>query len=351
MAKARSRRPAQESRLRATEEAAAAVDETDDPDETDAPDETRDVENADVGAVPDDAADADDDSEAPDDEDAGDDPDDEDADDEDADDEPATKAAQQRASRRSAARRKAARPSAAARTRRQRLAELEAVRKQEAKRRSLILLGICVICALGLLAYPVYVFAQDAVLRATPRTSLGVTTVQAGCLPIRTSPASGNQQHVPDGTIVQYDRLPPDSGPHYDHWAPFDTKFYTMADRPEVEVLVHNLEHGYILAWYDVDNMSAKDVKTLKAIASTFNSNDPDSKFIAAPWSVSTDGGSFPDGTHLALSRWTADVDTTTGTVSNQQGVQEFCGQVSGEVIEAFHVKYPALIAPEPDGG
>ena len=33
--------------------------------------------------------------------------------------------------------------------------------------------------------------------------------------------------------------------------APFNRKFYTDKDRPELEALVHNLEHGYTILWYD----------------------------------------------------------------------------------------------------
>ena len=30
-----------------------------------------------------------------------------------------------------------------------------------------------------------------------------------------------------------------------------ERKLYTADDRPELETLVHNLEHGYTILWYD----------------------------------------------------------------------------------------------------
>ena len=48
-------------------------------------------------------------------------------------------------------------------------------------------------------------------------------------------------------------RTPPDSGSHYANPAPFTKHFYAEADRPAVETLVHNLEHGYTVVWYRAD--------------------------------------------------------------------------------------------------
>ena len=67
-----------------------------------------------------------------------------------------------------------------------------------------------------------------------------------------------------------------------------------MADRPPVETLVHNLEHGYTVLWY---REGAPDdvVDDAERAAKTFGGDDydPADKFIAAPWSEA-DGGPFP---------------------------------------------------------
>jgi len=233
-------------------------------------------------------------------------------------------------------------------SRRHRLAAMEAKRKRDARRRTLILLGICLVCALGLLAYPVFLFAQDASLRSRPVGSLGVSADTAGCLPVVKHPATGNQQHVPVGTVVPYTQLPPDSGAHYDTPAPFQTHFYTVQDRPQVETLVHNLEHGYLLIWYNAD-MSASQIKVLKYITRTYSGSDPRDKVIAAPWDTKTDGGAFDGGTNLVLARWYADPKDP-GNAAKQQGIRLACTEVSGAVIDRFHNDYPVADSPEPNG-
>ena len=55
--------------------------------------------------------------------------------------------------------------------------------------------------------------------------------------------AAGTGEHV--DTKVDYETVPPSHGAHFAAPAVSDRKFYTAADRPELETLVHNLEHGY----------------------------------------------------------------------------------------------------------
>lgn len=236
-------------------------------------------------------------------------------------------------------------------SRRARLAGLEAQHQRQRRARIAGLVGLCIVLALAVLAYPVYLYVDDAVSRATPRTSLGVPVDQAGCLPDESNPALGNQQHVDDGTVVQYQHLPPDSGPHYNQWAAFGQKFYDTGDRPEVERLVHNLEHGYTLVWYDADTIPDDDLRALRSLAGTFDGQDPSTnKFIAAPWSPTNDGGSFPEGTQIVATRWTADPENP-GDAAAQQGVRMACAKVSGQAISDFMAKYPVTNSPEPNGG
>ena len=72
---------------------------------------------------------------------------------------------------------------------------------------------------------------------------------------------------------MDYAQSPPDSGKHYPTPAPFTKHFYAEADRPPVETLVHNLEHGYTVVWYRADAPS-KQIKNLQRIAKTFGSDD-----------------------------------------------------------------------------
>ncbi|MBA3528726.1 MAG: hypothetical protein H0T91_05355, partial [Propionibacteriaceae bacterium] len=105
--------------------------------------------------------------------------------------------------------------------RRDKLASFEAARKKEQRRRNLGMLVICVVLALALLAYPLYLFVDDYRASKVSIGDLGASVANAGCDPARENAAKGNEEHVADGTPVTYDQHPPDSGPHYATPAPF----------------------------------------------------------------------------------------------------------------------------------
>jgi hypothetical protein len=108
-------------------------------------------------------------------------------------------------------------------------------------------------------------------------------------------------------------------------------------DRPEVERLVHSLEHGHTILWYDdTVKPGTEAYKNIQAISKTFDEGD---KFIAAPWEKA-DGKAFPSGKHVALTHWTGP--------EKQQGITQYCGAPSGAVVEQFMDEYPASSAPEP---
>ena len=233
---------------------------------------------------------------------------------------------------------------AAGASRRDRLASFEAARKAEQRRRTLGLFVICGVLALALLAYPVYLFVNDQRARSSTISEFGTDLAGAGCSNPQENPATGNQQHVAEGTPVTYDRVPPDSGPHYASPAPFTKHFYAVADRPPVETLVHNLEHGYTIAWYRPDAPSDQ-ITALENLAKTFGDKySLADKFIAAPW---TDPG-FPEGKNVVLTHWYADPSAPTAA-AKQKGIRQECGAVSGAAIEAFMKKYPAADSPEPN--
>lgn len=72
--------------------------------------------------------------------------------------------------------------------------------------------------------------------------------------------------HVPLGQRVTYRTDPPNSGPHYDRWAP--PGFYTQ---PIVdELLVHNLEHGHIIIFYRPGELSPEDEAYLLTLTRTY---------------------------------------------------------------------------------
>jgi hypothetical protein len=234
-------------------------------------------------------------------------------------------------------------------SRRDKLASLETARKKEQRTRTVRLLVICIVLALALLAYPVYLFVDDYRARNATIEDLGTSIAAAGCDPIAEQVATGNQDHVPEGTKVDYAQSPPDSGTHNPSPAPFTKHFYSEADRPAVETLVHNLEHGYTVVWYRAD-APEEQIQNLERIAKTFGSDDynPVDKFIAAPWS-DADGAGFPAGKNVVITRWTADPNNP-ADVTKQRGVRQACTEVSGAAIKDFMTKYPVDNSPEPNG-
>ena len=215
------------------------------------------------------------------------------------------------------------------------------------KRRTYLVIAACVVVALVIVGAAAVPLLRQKRANSGALGDLGVAAKAAGCQPLVKKKANGNQQHEQEGTAITYPDAPPAFGPHYPVTAPFSRKFYTSSDRPTVPYLVHNLEHGYTLLWYD-DTVakSSGDLATVKAIASKFqDSQKQTAKFIAVPW-TSKDGKAFPKGTHVALSHWSTQKDPT--DVSKQQGVWEYCARPSGAVVKSFMKAYPYSDSPEP---
>jgi hypothetical protein len=82
---------------------------------------------------------------------------------------------------------------------------------------------------------------------------VGVAAAAAGCNEIQ-RPEELDQDHVPDGEMVDYNTDPPTSGPHYAQWVDPPDFFPPGAlDQIPRERFVHNLEHGQIVFWYRPD--------------------------------------------------------------------------------------------------
>jgi hypothetical protein len=222
--------------------------------------------------------------------------------------------------------------------RRARIEQLERERKAAERKRLFLFSGIIGLVALviiGVVAFELVNRAQDQqAIASTDLAEFGVPASAAGCSPVQEEPASGGADHVEPPQPVQYDQAPPASGPHRPTWAAFDRKFYTVDDRPEVEMLVHNLEHGYNILWYDetiVDDEQA--LAEVERLSQKFEGSerDPANAFIAAPW-TSEDGGQFPQGKHFALTHWYAEP----GTGADEKGITQYCERLSGEVVGDF---------------
>lgn len=228
----------------------------------------------------------------------------------------------------------------------ERKAMIEQLRREQKRKERLRtwgILGVSGLVVVLLLGFAVgkYVKDQRAAdkLSNAAMSSIGVSRSAAGCSPIKTVDASGSGQHLDPPTVIRYPDAPPAFGKHWGNFLIGSEirTFYSRSDVPEIERLVHSLEHGHTILWYD--DTVKKGSKDYEAIQQMAEKMGLDSYFIAAPYS-GTDGGTFPEGKHVALTHWTGP--------RNQKGVWEYCGKPSGEVVKDFTEKYPKDNAPEP---
>jgi hypothetical protein len=217
--------------------------------------------------------------------------------------------------------------------------------KRQEKRRTTAIIAVCAVVALAIVAIPAYQVFKQEKAAAGELTTIGVPADKAGCQDIITKSAEGNNDHREEGSTIIYPDAPPAFGPHYAQPASFSRKYYAIGDRPAVSYLVHNLEHGYNILWYDqtvADN--ADQLAAVKAIASKFEGKKLTDKFIAAPW-TDKDGKAFPGGAHVALTHWSMGKDPK---ANKQVGVWKYCDAPSGEVVSEFVKDYPYSDSPEP---
>jgi hypothetical protein len=146
-------------------------------------------------------------------------------------------------------------------------------------------------------------------------------------------------QHVANGvcrenpsscglTANPYSSLPGSSGPHWQ--APTNWGVYAT---PQAESqLIHNLEHGGIVIWYDADAVDATGVDELASLVERQNAQGVGGryKWILSPW-----GGADPLPAAVVATAWNwilelDEVDTA--------AIETFAGEHYG-------------IAPEPNGG
>jgi hypothetical protein len=233
---------------------------------------------------------------------------------------------------------------------RDRRAVVEQMRRDQRRKERRRTIAVIVACAVVALVI-VGVAAVPLLLNRPPSgalTELGASTGSAGCQSVEKKKASGNQEHRPVGTKITYAEAPPAFGPHWPTPAAFARKFYTSADRPALEYVVHNLEHGYTLLWYDETvAKNKKQVAVIKAIAAKYQGQKLSDKFIALPW-TSKDGKPFPGGKHIALTHWSAGGDPS--DVKKQVGVWQYCSRPSGQATKTFTKDYPYTDSPEPQG-
>jgi len=127
----------------------------------------------------------------------------------------------------------------------------------------------------------------------------GITVLVLGILGILISQGSkptvgeavtipaGYQTHVEIGAPLTYPSDPPAGGLHYAE--EFEAGFYdetNIPDRPgDVEgYLVHNLEHGYVIFWYNCAKLDESACNNLKTQIKDVMQAKNNFKLIAIPW-------------------------------------------------------------------
>ena len=230
-----------------------------------------------------------------------------------------------------------------------RKAKIEQMRREQRRKeqlRSYGILGVCGVLVVALLGFAVYKYVDDKReqdrLAGQPLEKIGVGRDAAGCSAIKTENATGNQDHVAEPTPIRYPDAPPAFGSHRPNFLQGSEikTFYTRSDVPDITRLVHSLEHGYTILWYDDDvKEGSKEYQALQSLGNRLSVSD---KFMAAPYVTKDDGGTFPSGKSVALTHWTGP--------SDQKGAWEYCSGVSGAVVADFMKTYDKDDAPEPGG-
>ena len=254
-------------------------------------------------------------------------------------------------------------------SRRDRANELLSQQKRADKRQGMMIIGVCVAVAVlivGAAAFrPIKDWWDQRAFDDKSVSEIGAAA--STCSPLIKKKASGNQEHVDPGTPVDYPESPPAFGKHEVYPDDMERKLYTDTDRPNIEQLVHNSEHGYTILWFKDIDRGSDEWNDLKAIATKlkgtsnmrmkfkaveWTGDDPQWSDDGEPWTTEDGEEIDTDGMHVALTHWSkGGKDADISEVEKQRGIWQFCPTVSGEALADFMEKYPYMDSPEPNGG
>lgn len=193
---------------------------------------------------------------------------------------------------------------------RQEIRERRKVKRRKAKRRRYMFLGGIGLAVLALFSYILWSNVRPAAGEEIP--------VMSNAL-----------EHVPEGQDPgPLNSDPPTSGPHYAR--SFDPGFYRPSD-PAVQVphpegyLLHNLEHGYVIFWYNCTVLDDPSCETLMGKIQSVMDQHPGKKLIAFPWD-----------------------STENPVVMTSWGQKQVIGQFSRDLVQTF-IRRNYEQAPEPN--
>jgi hypothetical protein len=231
------------------------------------------------------------------------------------------------------------------RDRRERLEQMRREQQAAARRKNVLFVGSAGVVAAALIAgavVPAYLHdrAQKAKQQVGYQAAPTAAEKAAGCLGVHNDPLSPAAQHVPDAPIDYVKEkygdtrggtpaIPPSGGKHNPIPLGDKNRFYPLSVHPRPERAVHNLEHGYVVVWYD-RKLPQPDVAKLAKLAA-----DPGlGELLVVGWTQ----GDLPAGKHVVLTSW---------------GRTERCGSVSDAVVRTFYTDHvnDSKLAPEVGSG
>jgi hypothetical protein len=197
----------------------------------------------------------------------------------------------------------------------QRAAEVKARR---ARLLIFVILGLLAAAGIGAL---IWNQQQNAAEEAARLARAKEVLEEVGCDTIE-NPKDPGLGHLDNATLDQqppealYSDRPAFGGQHYGNWI----KTGVYDELIDERALVHNLEHGYILAYYD-ESADEEQVDALKAEAEK-HIDGKYKKIIVSPWD-----GEFPkEGKNFAFVAW-----------AHRQQCEEFDADVFSVFVEQFH--------------
>ena len=183
----------------------------------------------------------------------------------------------------------------------------------------------------GVLVIGAILLVLVLLLGGGPNPSLGVQFPDDGNTHVGVGiDCRGAPQTDPNCGTDPYSSLPATSGPHWDpsgiaNWGVYSTP------QPETQ-LIHNLEHGGIVIWYDADALEAEGIDALSQYVTRQTQSGVSGryKFILSPW-----GGEDPLPSPIVVTAWRWALEME---------------EVDTAAIDAFAGEHYG-IAPEPNGG
>jgi len=173
--------------------------------------------------------------------------------------------------------------------------------RSSSRRRNLFIFGGIglIVAAMIIVMVAVVVSGAVAVSGALAPITPLASSKDPGNYNEETIPEQG-RNHIERNTPHEaYSTNPPTSGPHYaDKMIPVQEGFYDETTRQIDEDLIHSMEHGYVIVWYDCTKAPDNDCAPLKeAIRKLIKSINGGYHLIANPRNGQMD-------TMIALTSW-----------------------------------------------